>query len=81
MNDNKIKEINRLDVYELLRQAHSNMKIIGGNCFNDKVIFNTAMISENIVPKLSYYEKKKSFKLIDEIRERLYSLEKIYAKQ
>lgn len=75
------KKINRLDVYELLRQAHSNMKIIGGNCVNNKVIFNTAMISEDLNLPLTRYERKKSFQLIDEIRERLYKLEKIYAKQ
>jgi len=78
MNSNKIS---RLDVYELLRQAHSNMKIIGGNCVNNKVVFNTAMISEDLSLPLTKYEKNKSFKLIDEIRERLYKLEKIYAKQ
>ena len=78
MNKNKI---DRLDVYELLRQAHSNMKIIGGDCVNNKVIFNTAMISEDLSLPLTKYEKNKSFKLIDEIRERLYKLEKIYAKQ
>ena len=65
----------------LLRQAHSYMKIIGGNCVNNKVVFNTAMIVEDLTPKLTNYEKKKSFQLIDEIRDRLYKLEKIYAKQ
>ena len=71
----------RLEVYELLRQAHSNMKIIGGNCVNSKIVFNTAMISEDFSLPLTKYERDKSFKLIDEIRERLYKLEKIYAKQ
>lgn len=78
MNKNKI---DRLDVYELLRQAHSNMKIIGGDCVNNRVVFNTAMISEDLSLPLTSYEKNKSFKLINEIRERLYKLEKIYAKQ
>ena len=75
------EKIDRLEVYGLLRQAHSNMKIIGGNCANNKVIFNTAMISEDLSLPLTRYERKKSFKLIGEIRERLYKLEKIYARQ
>ena len=74
-------KIDRLEVYELLRQAHSNMKIIGGNCVNGKIVFNTAMISEDLSLPLTKYERDRSFKLIDEIRERLYKLEKIYAKQ
>ena len=75
------EKIDRLVIYGLLRQAHSHMKMIGGNCVNDKVVFNTAMIGDDIVPTLTNYEKKKSFQLIDEIRDRLYKLEKIYAKQ
>lgn len=30
------EKINRLEVYDLLRQAHSNMKIIGGNMYNEQ---------------------------------------------
>jgi len=70
----------RLDVYELLRQAHSYMKDIGGNTMG-KSVMREAMINKKFTLPLTNKEKILSFKYINEIRNRLYKLEKIYAKQ
>ena len=72
--------MNRLDIYDLLRQAHSYMKDIGGNRFG-KTVMREAMINKELTLPLTKYEKNKTFKLVGEIRDRLYKLEKIYAKQ